>query len=154
MDEQTRKRRPIPSDRRGELLAGARDEAARRRPADLLARWATDATVGPSPVDLRTSVAYDALALDAAEAYEGLLLSPVTPLGSTSVLAPTSQDRTLSTIRASEVVSDPTNVLALECGRRLRADPSAHVRLCTTHQVLRMQPAGGSPGARSTSGCS
>lgn len=146
MDEQTRKRRRIPSDRRGELLAGARDEAARRRPADLLARWSTDATVGPSPVDLRTSVAYDALALDAAEAYEGLLLSPVAPLGSTSVLAPTSQDRALSTIRASEVVSDPTNVLALECGRRLRADPSAHVRLCTTHQVLRMQPTGREPG--------
>jgi len=146
MDEQTRKRRATPSDRRGELLAGARDEAARRRPADLLARWSTDATVGPSPVDLRTSVAYDALALDAAEAYEGLLLSPVTPLGSTSVLAPTSQDRTLSTIRATEVVSDPTNVLALECGRRLRVDPSAHVRLCTTHQVLRMQPTGREPG--------
>ena len=146
MDEQTRKRRRIPSDRRGELLAGARDEAARRRPADLLARWSTDATVGPSPVDLRTSVAYDALALDAAEAYEGILLSPVTPLGSTSVLAPTSQDRTLSTIRASEVVSDPTNVLALECARRLRLDPSAHVRLCTTHQVLRMQPTGREPG--------
>jgi len=146
MDEQTRKRRRNPSDRRGELLAGARDEAARRRPADLLARWSTDATVGPSPVDLRTSVAYDALALDAAEAYEGLLLSPVAPLGSTSVLAPTSQDRTLSTIRASEVVSDPTNVLALECGRRLRVDPSAHVRLCTTHQVLRMQPTGREPG--------
>ena len=146
MDEQTRKRRPIPSDRRGEQLAGARDEAARRRPADLLARWVTDATVVPSPVDLRTSVAYDTLALDAAESYEGLLLSPVTPLGSTSVLAPTSQDRTLSTIRASEVVSDPTNVLALECGRRLRADPTAHVRLCTTHQVLRMQPSGGEPG--------
>jgi hypothetical protein len=146
MDEQTRKRRRIPSDRRGELLAGARDEAARRRPADLLARWATDATVWPSPVDLRTSVAYDALALEAADAYEGLLLSPVTPLGSTSVLAPTSQDRALSTIRASEVVSDPTNVLALECGRRLRVDPSAHVRLCTTHQVLRMQPTGREPG--------
>ncbi|RZS63627.1 hypothetical protein EV187_3536 [Agromyces ramosus] len=146
MDDGERRRRPIPSDRRGDLLAGARDEAARRRPADLLTRWSTDATVGPSPVDLRTSVAFDALALDAAEAYEGVLLSPVTPLGSTSVLAPTSQDRALSTIRASEVVSDPTNVLALECGRRLRADPTAHVRLCTTHQVLRMQPAGNEPG--------
>ena len=76
MDEQTRKRRRIPSDRRGELLAGARDEAARRRPADLLASWATDATVGPSPVDLRTSVAYDALALDAAEAYRDSCCRP------------------------------------------------------------------------------
>ena len=135
-----------PSDRRGELLAAARAEAARRRPTDLLHQWSTDATVRPSSVDLRTTVAYDALALGAAPDYEALLLSPVAPMGAASVVAPTSQDRTLSTIRASEVVSDPTNVLALEAARRLRAGPRAHARLCTVHQVLRMQPGAGGPG--------
>jgi hypothetical protein len=141
MSEPSRRtRHDAAGDRRGELLAAARDEAARRRPADLLHQWSTDATVGPSTVDLRTTVAYDALALDAAPDYEALLLSPVAPLGAASVVAPTSQDRTLSTIRASEVVSDPTNVLALEAARRLLADPRGHVRLCSSHQVLRMQP--------------
>ncbi|MFC5789020.1 hypothetical protein EDM22_00880 [Agromyces tardus] len=128
-------------DRRGELLDEARERAARRRPADLLAQWRDDSTVEPSPLDLRTALAFDALALEAAPGYDALLLSPVAPLGAASVVAPTSQDRTLSTIRPSEVVSDPTNVLALEAARRLREAPLGAVRLCTVHQVLRMQAA-------------
>ena len=132
--------RTSPSSRRGQLLAAARYEAGKRRPSDLLAQWAADPTVHPSPVGLRTSVAYDSLALEAAREYEALLLSPVAPLGVVSVLAPGSQDRILSTIRGTEVVSDATNVLALECAVRLRRDPAAHVRLCTVHQLLRMQP--------------
>lgn len=136
---------PPPHDRRGELLAEARAAAA-RRPAELLAQWSADSTVRPSPVDLRTSIALDALALAAAPAYEGLLLSPVAPLGSASALAPTSQDRTLSTIRPTEVVSDPTNVLALEAARRLRSAPTEPVRLATVHQTLRMQDPPARPG--------
>lgn len=135
--------RPPVHDRRGELLADARERAARRRPAELIAQWRDDATVAPSPVDLRTTVAFDALAMESAPDYDALLLSPVAPVGVTSVLAPTSQDRTLSTIRPTEVVSDPTNVLALEAARRLRDSrhdpPTGDVRLCTVHQVLRMQ---------------
>ncbi|GAA1054950.1 hypothetical protein GCM10017608_18020 [Agromyces luteolus] len=129
-----------PHDRRGALLAEAREAAARRRPVDLLAQWADDATVAASAVDLRTSVALDALALESAPGYDAVLLSPVAPLGASSVMAPTSQDRVLSTIRPVEVVSDPTNVLALEAARRVRAAPGEPVRLCTVHQVLRMQP--------------
>ncbi|TFV99882.1 hypothetical protein [Orlajensenia leifsoniae] len=140
MEERRRGGRTAPSDRRGEQLAGARFEASRRRPADLLGQWTGDPTVRPSGVDLRTSLAYDLLALDAAHDYEALLLSPVAPIGVTSVLAPTSQDRVLSTTRGTEVVSDATNVLALECALRLRRDSAAHVRLCTVHQLLRMQP--------------
>jgi hypothetical protein len=128
-----------PSDRRGELLALARAEAASRRPADVLAQWIDDATVRPSHLDQRLSTALDALALDTASEYEALLLSPVAPIATNSAIAPTSQDRTLTTMRRSEVVSDPTNVLALECARRLRAAPREPVRLCTAHQVLRMQ---------------
>ncbi|MGR0220025.1 hypothetical protein [Agromyces sp. ZXT2-6] len=140
--------RPAPHDRRGELIAEARERAARRRPAELLAQWRDDVTVTTSPVDLRTAVAFDALALDAAPEYDAVLLSPVAPIGVASVLAPTSQDRTLSTIRPTEVVSDPTNVLALEAARRIRDAPRGaapgRVRLCTVHQVLRMQaPAAG-----------
>lgn len=127
-------------DRRGVLLAEAREAAGRRRPVDLLAQWADDATVARSPVDLRTSVALDALALESAPEYDAVLLSPVAPLGVCSALAPTSQDRVLSTIRRAEVVSDPTNVLALEAARRLRPEPGSTVRLCTVHQALRMQP--------------
>jgi hypothetical protein len=51
----------------------------------------------------------------------------------------------LSTIRGSEVVSDPTNVLALECALRRRALLAAErgsrerVRLAAAHRALRAQ---------------
>jgi hypothetical protein len=96
--------------------------------------------VRPSVLDQRLAHRLDGLALDAAAGFEAVLLSPVAPLGVCSALAPTSQDRTLSAVRGTEVVSDPTNVLALECARRLAQDPRADVRLCTVHQVVRAQP--------------
>jgi len=140
MTERRALRELAPSEARAELLAAARGFAARRRPADLLAQWADDPTVRPSHVDARTSARLDVIALEAASEYAALLLSPVAPLGSNSVVAPTSQDRTLSTMRTTEVVSDPTNVLALEAATRLVEDPDTDVRLCAAHQVLRMQP--------------
>lgn len=121
------------------LLALMRAQAARRRPRDLLAQRERDAFVAPGILDLRTAHRLDGLALAAAADYEALLLSPVAPLGACSVLAPTSQDRTLSALRGTEVVSDPTNSLALECARRLRSAPDQPLRLCTVHQVLRAQ---------------
>jgi hypothetical protein len=129
-----------PSESTPFLLELARAQAGRRRPADLLRQREADRFVHPSMLDARMAHTLDGLALDAAEGYEALLLSPVAPLGTCSVVAPTSQDRTLSTTRGTEVVSDPTNVLALEAARRLRADPAATVRLCAVHQVLRAQP--------------
>lgn len=128
-----------PSESTSVLLELARRQAARRRASRLLEQLERDGFVQPSVVDLRTAHRLDGLALDAAREFEALLLSPVAPLGSCSVLAPTSQDRTLTAMRGTEVVSDPTNVLALECARRLRDDPSSAVRLCTLHQVLRAQ---------------
>ncbi|WP_143762098.1 hypothetical protein [Isoptericola variabilis] len=126
-----------PSDVRPAYLADARRFAERRRPVDLRRQCHADATVRPSPLDQRTAVAYDAVALDAATGYEAVLLSPVTPLGTCSVVSPTSQDRAVSTTRGTEVVSDPTNVLAIEAASRLAADPDARVRLTTVHQTLR-----------------
>lgn len=129
-----------PSETTPILLDLARRQAERRRPADLVEQFTRDGFVEPSVLDQRTIHRLDALALAAASEFEALQLSPVAPLGSCSVLAPTSQDRTLSTARGTEVVSDPTNVLALECARRLARQPDSHVRLCTVHQVLRAQP--------------
>jgi hypothetical protein len=129
-----------PSESTPVLLELARRQAARRRPRDLLAQFRRDGFVSPFMFDQRTVHRLDGLALAAADEYEALLLAPVAPLGSCSSLAPSSQDRTLSATRGTEVVSDPTNVLALECARRLADRPTATVRLCTVHQVLRAQP--------------
>ena len=117
----------------------ARRLSAKRRPADVLAQWRRDPHVAPSALDQRLAVKLDRIALDAAPEYEALLLSPVAPLATCAALSPTTQDRSVTTSRTTEVVSDPTNVLALACARRLAEDPSRHVRLCTVHQTLRPQ---------------
>jgi hypothetical protein len=128
------------------FLAIARAQAARRRPADLSAQFERDRFVQPLELDARLLHRLDGFALDAAAGFQALQLSPVAPLGCCSALAPTSQDRTLSAARGTEVVSDPTNVLALECAARLRREPDEVVRLCAVHQVLRAQPLPPLPG--------
>ncbi len=135
-----------PSETTPVWLAVARQQAKRRRPKDLLGQYESDGFVSPSTLDLRVSVRLDAMILEAAPAFEAVLLSPVAPLGVCSALAPTSQDRTISAVRSLEVVSDPTNALALECARRLRKRPTEDVRLCTVHQVVRAQPVPDRPG--------
>jgi hypothetical protein len=60
-------------------------------------------------------------------------------------VARTSQNRVLSALRSTEIVADPTNVLALECALRLRAGASA-VHLATSQRVIRAQPIPKLPG--------
>ncbi len=129
-----------PSESMAFLLELARQQAGRRRPADLVAQQERDLYVAPGALDQRRVNAIDGLALEAAAEFEAVQLSPVAPLGVCSALAPSSQDRTLTTTRGTEVVSDPTNVLAVLCAQRLRRAPGTAVRLCTVHQVVRAQP--------------
>lgn len=72
--------------------------------------------------------------------FEGVELSPVAPLGTCSAVAGVSQDRVVTTVRGTEVVSDSTNVLALEAAtrRRSRAHPDA-VHLASCSRQLRAQ---------------
>jgi hypothetical protein len=128
------------------LLEVARRQAARRRPADLTAQLTRDAFVTPSALDQRTLHRLDGVALDVAADFEAIALSPLAPLGCCAAVSPTHQDRVVSTIRGTEVVSDPTNVLAIECARRLADAATSHVKLCTVHQVVRAQRFAAKPG--------
>jgi hypothetical protein len=128
------------------LLEVMRQRARARTPQDVAAQYARDGFCAPSPVDLRTSLAVDGHLLDAAATFEALELPPVAPLATCSAVALTDQNRVLSALRGTEVVSDPTNVLALECARRLRADPRTPVHLTTVQRVIRTQPVPKVPG--------
>lgn len=122
------------------LLLGVLEARARERsPASLLEQWGRDGYVQAAPVDQRTFLAIDGELLFAASGFEALELSPVAPLGVCSVVAPASQNKVLSALRGTEIVSDPTNVLALECAARLRRGEPGPVRLATSHRVLRAQ---------------
>jgi hypothetical protein len=74
------------------------------------------------------------------EQFAGIDLSPVAPIGTCSAVAPVDQHRVISTIRGSEVLSDPTNVLALEAALRRRQSPAQTVNLAACHRVIRGQP--------------
>ena len=121
------------------LLGVAEQRAAANRPSDTLRQWTSDRFVAPCAIDQRTLLALDSTLLRVAHAFEAVELSPLAPLGSCVAVAPLSQKRIVSTMRGSEVVSDPTNVLALECARRLRADPALQLRLATSQRVVRAQ---------------
>jgi len=128
------------------LLALAEARAAARRPADLLAQWQRDRFVAPCPVDARTLRRVELALFDAAAGFEAVELSPLAPLGSCSVLAPVSQKRVVGTLRSTEVVADPTNVLALLAAERLRRDPQAELRLAAAQRCVRAQAVPQRPG--------
>jgi hypothetical protein len=120
--------------------------ARARRPAAVLQQYERDGFVQPAPIDQRVLVALDAHLLAAASDFDAIELSPLAPLGACSVVGPTSQHKIVSALRGTEVVSDPTNVLALECARRLRTQRAAIVRLATCHRCVRAQPLPKLPG--------
>jgi hypothetical protein len=121
------------------LLSVMEARAQQRGGATLREQWRNDRFVQPCPVDQRTLHEVEGHLLQAASAFEALALSPIAPLGVCSAVALASQNKILSTARGTEVVSDPTNVLALECARRLREDGSVQVRLATSHRCVRAQ---------------
>jgi hypothetical protein len=128
------------------LLDVLERRATSRTPAQLLQQWERDGFVRPAYIDQRTLVELDALLLAAAAPFEALELSPLAPLGSCSVVGLASQNKIVSALRGTEVISDPTNVLALECARRLRQDPGLVVRLTTCHRCVRAQEVPKLPG--------
>lgn len=128
------------------LLEVMAHRAGRRTPAELLRQWQRDRFTAPAVVDQRALVELDGHLLAAAGRFEAIELSPLAPLGACSAVGPGSQNRIVSALRGTEVVADPTNVLALECARRLRADPAQVVRLATSHRCVRGQEAPKGPG--------
>lgn len=128
------------------LLGIVESRAAQRTPAAVFRQWSTDRFVAPSYMDQRTFNELDAHLLAAASEFEAIELSPLAPLGTCASVARTTQNRIVSTTRGTEVVSDPTNVLALESARRLREDGSRVVRLATSHRCVRAQEVPAVPG--------
>jgi hypothetical protein len=122
------------------LLDVIEQRTARCTPKSIQQQWARDRFVCPAYTDQRTLNALDGHLLDSALSFEALELSPLTPLGSCSAVALASQNKIVSTLRGTEVVSDPTNVLALESARRLSQDPTRIVKLATCHRCVRAQP--------------
>lgn len=103
------------------LLEVMRQRAAAVSPAGLLRRYESDRFVGPATVDARRlRRAEDLLLSSLPSAFELVLLAPLVPLGTHSVVATVDQNKVVSTVRGTEVAADPTNGLALEAAVRRR----------------------------------
>ncbi len=128
-----------PTDLQSLLLDVSHARASAVTPARLMQRWRADRFVRPGDTDPRLLAQATARLWDCLpDAVSGVELSPVAPLGSCSVVAPVDQNLVVSTVRGTEVVSDPTNVLALVAAQRRQAG-EARVDLAAAHRVLRGQ---------------
>jgi hypothetical protein len=136
-----------PTDLQTLLIAVARARAGQASAADVMRRWQSDRFVRPAAADPRCLAAVEARLWQLLPAeFTGIDLSPVAPLGTCSTVAPVSQNRVVATVRNTEVVSDSTNVLAIEAAARRRGQPgNSHVHLAACHRQLRAQVFG--PGA-------
>lgn len=138
--------RVTPTDLQSILLEVLRRRAAGVTPSAVLSNYEANRFVRPSPISPTRFLEWEQIAFSCLPPeFQPLALAPVTPLGTVSALAGVDQNWAVSTVRNTEVVSDSTNVLALECAHRrqqlLRADPKSpeQVHLATSHRLLRAQ---------------
>jgi hypothetical protein len=130
-----------PSDLNTLLMGLSRLRASAVSPARLMQRWSNDRFVRPSSSDPRKLWPVESRLWELLPPYfEGLDLSPLTPLATCSAVALVDQNRIISTTRSTEVVSDPTNVLALEAAIRRKQNRDQPIHLAACHRVIRAQP--------------
>lgn len=133
-----------PTDLQSLLISVYKHRASKESPARLLDQYESNRFVHPSSVSPLTYLEFDRQAFAAASGFEPIELSPVCPLGTSSRLSTVSQNNVVATVRNTEVVSDSTNVMALECALRRRAAlrggrTAERVRFCSSHRLVRAQ---------------
>jgi hypothetical protein len=147
--------RLAPTDLQSLLLEVYARRAKKREPKTLLGGHLSNRFTRPSAISPQRLLEWDGIAFSLLpKVFQPIELSPVCPLGTVSVLSPISQDWTVSTIRNTDVVSDSTNVLGLECAVRRReqrnfsSGKALPVHLASSHRLLRGQKFGVGPGIR------
>ena len=135
------------SDLQSLLLAVFRQRAAARTPADVLAQYGQNRFVRPSPCSPVRLAEIDLAFFRLTQGlFTAMELSPLAPFGAASSQGFVDQNNVVTTIRGTEVASDLTNVMALECALRRRAllQQGSHsmepVRLCASQRLTRAQP--------------
>ena len=128
------------------LLEIYRDKSGRLNYSNLLNQYKSNRFVQHTKIPFERSMKFDEYAFSKLpKGYNTLELSPVSPLGTSSVVAPVDQHNILTTVRNTEVCSDSSNVLALESAvireklLKTRQTQNQKVKLCTSHRVLRTQ---------------
>jgi len=138
----------MPTCKRNALLLDIyNDKSKDITPATLLKNYKNNYEYfGISDFSLREKNWYNGLFLSVLpQHYKDINLSLLNPMGTNSSITPLSQNLVMSTVKHSEVISDPTTALTLE-GAKLRKElvnngqKGQNVDLGTIAQILRMQP--------------
>ena len=130
------------------FIKAFRERAANRNPNEILQDYESkNEFYGVSSIDQRKLIKLESTFYEILpEKFHAVEVSPISPLGLNSVITKVSQDISLSTIRGSEVISDPTTSLVLECAMRRKKQLVNEntrmelVNLATAQRVLRLQP--------------
>lgn len=139
--------RLAPTDLQSLLLEVYRRRVRHLTPNAVLGQYERNRFVTPATDSPRELLEFDRRAVALLpDLYEPMELAPVAPLGVSAVLGRLSQDWAVATARNTEVLSDSTNVLALEAALRRRRDRSRAVKLAATHRLLRGQDYGRAAG--------
>ncbi|UVI29227.1 hypothetical protein [Paenibacillus spongiae] len=120
-------------------------------PGDLLKRYRENRFVHPAKVDplQLKQLEMDVLKVALNHGVSPIQLSPVAPLGCASVVGTVDQNKVISALRGTEVVSDATNLLALHISDFIKTNEDKRedfIRFCTTHRHVRAQFFGDTPG--------
>jgi len=135
-----------PTDLQSLLLEVYRIRSSRIHPATVRSDFEANRFVRPAAVSPISLLQWEQIAFShLPHEFTPMTLSPVCPLGTNSVVAQVDQNWAVTTARNTEVVSDSTNVLALECAVRRRElllinpKSSNQVHLAASHRLLRAQ---------------
>ncbi|MEL6671043.1 MAG: hypothetical protein AAFR61_02595 [Bacteroidota bacterium] len=123
------------------LLAVYQKRTKALSPAAVLRNYQLNRLVQPVDVDEADLVDFEQKMKQVLPAFgmETVSFGPVAPLGSCSVVGEVDQNNVLTALRQTEVVSDVTNLLALEIAWRKRAGESGDIHLSASHRHLRTQ---------------
>lgn len=133
------------------LLKVFNEKVTNSSPSDLLKRYRENRFVHPAKID---ALQLKQLEMDVLKAalhlgVSPIQLSPVAPLGCASAMGTVDQNKIISSLRGTEVVSDATNLIALHIADLIKSNKNQReefLRFCTTHRHVRAQYFGDSPG--------
>jgi len=129
------------SDLRALLRAVAATRSHAAEPQVVLNQQRTDRFCEASPIDAVSiaTISGKALQLTEEAMFDAVQLSPMGPLGGASAFGVVAQDNVVTTMQLGEIVSDPTNALALLAAarRRLLRDTAQVTRLSAVQRVVR-----------------
>ena len=126
------------------LLQIFREQVNKTTPTDLLKSFHANRFSVPSEIDPTVYHCFESELLSIAQnmGFEAVLLSPAAPFASSSAFGYVDQNNVVSAGRGTEILSDPTNMLAIIVAGRLKNNHAKNrepIHLCTTVRVLRAQ---------------